>query len=215
MRFLVISVSFFMGLVLCAGQEPGWVPLFNGRDLAGWEIHGEEKWTVQGGAIVGETVQGKYGYLATEKSFRDFDLRLRFKAEGGGNSGVFFRSRMREEDFPGRIQGPQVEVDPNPGKHTAGIYEHPERQWLIWPTPAAERALKPDGWNELEITAIGNHIVTRLNGVQAVEFVDPKLKYRDGVIALQIHSVPATRLQTGAVQVQWKDLYIKDLSTQK
>ena len=215
MRFLVIFVSLFMRLLLTAGQEAEWVSLFNGRDLAGWKIHGKEKWTVEGGAIVGETVQGGYGYLATEKSFRDFDLRLRFKVEGGGNSGVFFRSTMHGEDFPGLIEGTQVEVDADPTRHTGGLYENPKRRWLIWPTAACEAALDSDGWNELELTAEGNHIVTHLNGVRCVEFVDPKPQHTEGIIALQIHSVAASQLNTGAVKVRWKDLYSKDLSTEK
>jgi hypothetical protein len=69
------------------------ISLFNGQDLAGWEIYGTEKWYVEDGMIICESGPDKeYGYLATERSFKDFELTLEFKQEADGNSGVFFRS---------------------------------------------------------------------------------------------------------------------------
>jgi len=62
-----------------ASSESGWVPLFNGKDLSGWKNNGEERWVVEDGAILGESTHNKYGYLTTEKTYRDFNLRLRFK----------------------------------------------------------------------------------------------------------------------------------------
>ena len=56
---------------------PEWESLFNGRDLAGWTEVGNEKWVVEDGAIYGEGITEEYGYLATEKTYRDFHLSLR------------------------------------------------------------------------------------------------------------------------------------------
>ena len=67
-----------------------WVSLFNGKDLSGWVNVGQEKWTVEDGVIHGVGVTKGYGYLKTEKNYKDFELSLRFKCEGDGNSGVFF-----------------------------------------------------------------------------------------------------------------------------
>ena len=211
----LVAVLFLLSLLLSSQQDSGWVALFNGKDLTGWKIWGVEEWKVEDGAIVGETVHGKYGYLATEKTYRDFKLRLRFKAEGGGNSGVFFRSTMHGEGFPGLIEGTQVEVDADPTRHTGGLYENPKRQWLIWPTAACEAALDSTGWNELELTAAENRITTFLNGVRCVEFTDPAQQHTEGVIALQIHSVSSERRTEGAVKVRWKGLLIKELTSGK
>ena len=84
--------------------EPGWVQLFNGKDLTGWVKVGQEQWTVEDGAIYGVGVTKEYGYLRTEQKYVDFDLTLRFKVEADGNSGVFFHS-----DF-----------QPGIGRHLAG-----------------------------------------------------------------------------------------------
>src|SRR5215467_12132002 len=69
-----------------------WVALFNGKDLTGWVNVGGEKWTAEDGTIHGVGVTKGYGYLKTEKNYQDFELTLRFKCEGDGNSGVFFHA---------------------------------------------------------------------------------------------------------------------------
>ena len=69
--------------------------LFNGKDLSGWKIYGTEKWYVEDGNLICESGPDKqYGYLATEKAYKNFDLSLQFKQEANGNSGVFFRSSI-------------------------------------------------------------------------------------------------------------------------
>jgi hypothetical protein len=187
-----------------ATAEKPWVSLFDGTDLSGWKTNGAEKWVVDDGAILGESTAGKYGYLTTEKTYRDFNLRLRFKCETNGNSGVFTRSRITG-DSPKTgpdIVGMQVEVDPT--RHTGGIYESGGRGWVALPTPEGERAIKPRDWIDLEILAQGNHFTTRLNGVQIVDFTDPALKYTEGVIGLQLHT-------GGGVKIRFKDIYIQEL----
>ena len=123
--------------------EDSWVPLFDGKDLSGWRKNGEERWEAEDGTIVGESTVGHYGYLTTEKTYRDFDLRLRFRPEAAGNSGVFFHSRITGTDptHGPDIEGMQVEVDPNPGKHTGGLYESGGRGWVAQPTVEGEQAL--------------------------------------------------------------------------
>jgi len=71
------------------------------------------------------------------------------------------------------IEGMQVEVDPSVGKHTGGLYESGGRGWVKMPAAEGEQALKSGEWNDLEVSVEGNHIVTQLNGVKIVDFVDP------------------------------------------
>ena len=60
-----------------------------------------------------------YGYLGTEKTYKNFEMKGKFKAEGSGNSGIFYHSAITGTD----IVGVQVEVDPRPNMHTGGLYE--------------------------------------------------------------------------------------------
>ena len=199
------------GLLVCIVMLPiattssTWVSLFNGKDLSGWKQNGEEKWVVEDGTILCQSTANKYGYLTTEKSYRDFDLRLKFKPEGEGNSGVFLRSKItgiNPEHGPD-IEGMQVEVDPSVGKHSAGLYESGGRGWVALPTEDGEKALKPGQWNDLQVSVHGNHIVTQLNGMKIVDFSDPAQKFSEGVIGLQIHT-------GGGVKMRWKDLLIRE-----
>jgi 3-keto-disaccharide hydrolase len=203
-RFVMLTLLLVAPVVLAQSgpQSPGkdWVPLFNGKDLTGWKNYGAEKWTVQNGEILGEAVTKAYGYLGTEKTYKNFEMKGRFKAEGSGNSGIFYHSTITGVD----ITGVQVEVDPRPKMHTGGLYETGGRNWLVWPNPEGEQAMKVGDWNDVQFSVRGNHIVTYVNGVKALDYTDPSPKYSDGVIALQLHA-------GGEGKMRFKDLYLREI----
>ena len=174
--------------------------LFNGKDLSGWIIYGTEKWYVENGNLVCESGPDKeYGYLGTEKKFKNFDLTLEFKQEANGNSGVFFRSSIEGT----KISGWQAEVAP-PGSNTGGVYESYGRGWLIKPDPALDKHLKMGEWNTMRILAQGDKVTTYLNGQKMIELVDEKVGKAEGQIALQIHD-------GGGIKVRWRNINIKEL----
>ena len=200
-RALAALVLVLPAAVILAAPAPGeWRPLFNGKDLAGWKPHGAERWAVEKGEILGETLTKEYGYLSTENTYRDFELKAKFKAEGAGNSGIFFHSSLTGTD----IAGVQAEVDPRAGMFTGGLYEAAGREWLIKPAPAAEKALRVGGWNDMRILVQGPRVRTWVNGVAAVDYVDPSPKFTDGVIALQLHS-------GGEGRMRFKDISIREI----
>lgn len=174
--------------------------LFNGKDLSGWTIHGTEKWYVKDGLLVCESGPDKeYGYLTTDKPYKDFELTLEFKQEADGNSGVFVRSTVDGT----KVSGWQVEVAP-PGNHTGGVYESYGRGWLIQPAPEKEKVLKEGKWNKMKIKLVGDTLTSWLNGVEMVTITDAKIGAGEGSIALQIHA-------GGGIKVLWKNIKIKEL----
>jgi hypothetical protein len=98
----------------------------------------------------------------------------------------------------------QVEVDPRPNMHTGGLYETGGRQWIVWPSPDGEKAMKTGEWNDVRFSVIGNHIVTWVNGVLALDYTDPKPKFTEGIIALQLHA-------GGEGKMRFKDLFIREV----
>lgn len=183
--------------------ETAWVSLFNGKDLSGWITVGNEKWTVEDGAIHGVAVTREYGYLQTQKTYRDFELSLRFRCEANGNSGVFFHTQFK----PGTAdvsQGLQFEIDQVLNHHTAGIYGD-GRGWVVWPAPENETVVRQNDWNDYVLKVVGNRYIARLNGVLMVDFTDPNPKSFDGYIALQLHS-------GGVGDMRFKDIFIRDLT---
>src|SRR5688572_18682912 len=146
----LLTISFFC-LITIASAAQSSKKLFNGKNLDGWKVHGTEKWYVEDGNLVCESGPDKgYGYLSTDKQYKDFVLTLKFKQEANGNSGVFIRSGIEGT----KISGWQVEVAPQ-GHHTGGIYESYGRGWLIQPKPKDEKHLKAGKWNTLKIKAVG------------------------------------------------------------
>jgi len=206
---LTLAVIVVAGTVLIAQEKaklPGedWVSLFNGADLTGWTKIGHESWTVENGVIHGKGLTPAYGYLETNKDYKDFQLSLRFKCVGDGNSGVFFHTGFK----PGSVdttQGMQFEIDCTMMHHTGGVYGEDGRGWVVWPAPENESVVLMGEWNDYLVEVIGNRYKSRLNGVPMVDFTDPNPSSFDGKIALQLHA-------GGKGNMEFKDLWIRDLS---
>ncbi len=174
--------------------------LFNGKNLNGWTVHGTEKWYVEKGELVCESGPDKaYGYLSTDKKYKNFELTLKFKQEANGNSGVFFRSSIEGV----KISGWQVEVAPL-NMHTGGIYESYGRGWMMQPKAEDEKWLKQGKWNTMKIRVLNDQVTTWLNGHQMIDLADSKIGAANGFIALQIHD-------GGGIKVRWKDIVLKEL----
>jgi hypothetical protein len=176
------------------------VSLFNGKDLTGWKIYGTEKWYIDNGQLVCESgPDKKYGYLATEKFYKNFDLTVEFLQESNGNSGVFFHSTIEGV----KIAGWQCEVAPK-GHDTGGIYESYGRGWLKQIDDDKENILKPGKWNKMRLRVEGPRVQTWLNGKPMVDISDEKIGKANGSIALQIHD-------GGGIKVRWRKLIVEEL----
>ena len=193
MKTLFAIIILIPSLTALAQEES----MFNGRDLTGWRVHGTEKWYVAGGELVCESGPDKqYGYLSSEKEYKDFELTLEFYQESNGNSGVFFHSQVEGT----KVSGWQAEVAPM-NHHTGGIYESYGRGWLIKPDPSLEKSLKENSWNTMKVKVSGNTVTTWLNGQQMITLTDEKIGSVTGRISLQIHD-------GGGVRVRWRNLRI-------
>ena len=98
MRWFASLVTTALCLVaLTASAEEKFVPLFNGKNLDGWEGD-PDLWHVAAGEIVGSTEKKKIptnSFLATKKHYKNFVLKLKFKL-GNHNSGIQFRSKLHD-----------------------------------------------------------------------------------------------------------------------
>lgn len=183
-----------------------WIQLFNGTDLNGWTKVGAESWTVEQDSVLhGRGLTKAYGYLETDKDYKDFQLSLRFKCVGDGNSGVFFHTGFKPNSVD-TTQGKQFEIDCTMMHHTGGVYAEDGRGWIVWPSPENEGVVRKGDWNDYFVEVIGNRYRSRLNGVWMIDYTDPKPgSDADGKIALQLHA-------GGAGNMQFKDIWIRDLS---
>jgi type 1 glutamine amidotransferase len=210
-----------------AGLEPGFVSLFDGKTLDGWE--GDRNiWSVQDGAITGQTTAEtklkENNFLVWKDQVEDFELRLKFRLENG-NSGIYYHAQKRR---PGQTEGDpligtQADFDAS-GRWTGVIMEYLLRNVLAergqkvvideggkkQATPLGDPAellaiVQPEQWNDYTVVAKGGNVVLNINGVTMCELDDrdPK-RLVHGWLALQVHVGSPMR-------VQFKDIYLRRL----
>ncbi|MHC4431300.1 MAG: 3-keto-disaccharide hydrolase [Planctomycetota bacterium] len=218
-------------------SSEGWISLFNGRDLSGWD--GDPRlWSVKGGVIHGETTPEKPARGNTFLIWRggrlaDFELRLKFRIENG-NSGVQYRSKEVDKWV---VSGYQAEVENNPGKvgflyHERGrgrlvnvgdfmVIDAEGKKGVVGKVSDAD-ALVKDGyykekdWNEYRIIAQSNHLVHYLNGYQTMELIDNDRVTDPGnprdTRGAAREGLLALQIHQGPpMVVQFKDIRIKNL----
>ena len=157
-----------MFLLFAMADETGFVPLFDGKTLKGWQLvapHGRG-YVVEDGAIVCPADGG--GNLLTDRQYGDFILRLEYKLSAGGNNGIGIRTPLAgDAAYVGMEiqvlddQHAQYKGKIKPEQHTASIYDV---------FPARTGFQKPAGeWNEEEIHVEGRRVKITLNGVVTID----------------------------------------------
>lgn len=215
MRLLTkLPICVFLSLICLESMaqksaDEGWISLFNGRNLEGWnQKNGEAKYTVENGEIVGTTVANTANsFLCTNENYGDFILELDLKVAEGMNSGIQFRSESKSDYQNGRVHGYQMEIDPSDRAWSGGIYDEAKRGWLYIPDMnlAAKSAFKHNDWNKYRIEAIGSTIRTWVNGIPISYLVDDETP--SGLIALQVHAIYGEMKE--GMQIRWKNIKIK------
>lgn len=225
MKIGLLFTLLLSGLSLSqAADDDGFVSLFDGKTLDGWEQHsGKAPYKVEDGAIVGTTVANTdNSFLCTKKKYGDFIFELEFKVHPQMNSGVQFRSEYYAKEttveingkprkFPAdRVFGYQYEIDPSARAFTGGIYDEARRGWLadLKENEAARKAFKQNDWNKIRIECKGDSIKTWINGVPASDLKDGLTK--EGLIALQVHGIGKNTEKAGE-EVRWRNIRIKEL----
>lgn len=201
--------------------DDGFVSLFNGQNLDGWEQKGgTAKYEARDGVIVGTSVpHTPNSFLCTKQRYADFILEFEFKLHPELNSGVQIRSNSIPEHDNGRVHGYQCELENFDRKRfwTAGIYDEARRGWL-YPAKHDEhlkaafarqgvRITNRTGWNHVRIVAQGDRILTFLNGEHRADLRDDMTP--EGFIALQVHGVGG---RVDPMEVCWRNLRLKRLT---
>jgi len=218
---LILMALVFSAAMAADDTEKGFVSMFNGKDLTGWEGK-PGGWWVEDGAITSRSTKEKpckkHHYLMWRGGKPgDFELRLSYRVVGG-NSGIQLRSReVPDWDTRGyqadleagaqwsgclfehmrggvAMRGTKVVIDADGTKHVTEFADPAELQ----------KKIKADGWNDYVVIARGNEITLKINGVLMAQAIDNDKQHaaRKGVLALQMHPGPP-------MTVQFKNLRIK------
>jgi len=238
-----LSVALSIGILLLCGatvsaqdqetpepDEEGFVAIFNGEDMTGWE--GKEGWwNVEDGALTARSTTErpcvKHNYLMWRGGTAegDFELKFSYKIDGG-NSGVQFRSRELDN---WDIEGYQADIEAGT-TWTGCLFEVKVRNGGV-AMRGTRTTTNPDGtqeieeigdpeelmgkvkqgeWNDYHIIARGDHVTLIINGVVMCEAIDRAERRVEpgGMIAFQMHPGPP-------MVVQFKNVRLKMLNEEE
>ncbi len=162
-----------LGATAVQKAEPGFVSLFNGKDLTGWVYgkRGEREnksglgYQVENGVLYSTVADG--GNLYTEKEYADFVLRFDFRLTENANNGIGIRAPISGDTA---YQGIEIQVLDDSGSKYAKLQPWQYHGSVYGIVPAKRGFQKPVGeWNAEEITAKGPHITVKLNGTTIVD----------------------------------------------
>ena len=92
--FALLALGWIVSTVApkTAAQDAGWTTLFDGKTLDGWSQVGQSNWHVADGVLIADKMEGKEaGYLVSNKSYKNFIVRVEFWPSDDANSGIYFR----------------------------------------------------------------------------------------------------------------------------
>jgi putative heme-binding domain-containing protein len=222
----ILSVLCLFGLVLemsSAEETKGeFKPLFNGKDLTGWDGN-PALWSVREGMIVGQTTdpkQLKYNEFLIWRGgmVKNFELKAKIKITGNNNTGIQYRSKERPDLGKWVVSGYQCDIHPN-APYTAMMYEEkgrgiigqngqsvvvdPEtKRWLVTEREPVKVAVAE--WHEYSVKAVGNKMSHYIDGKLTTELLDFNEQARalEGLVAFQIHAGPVMEVQIKEVMLK-------------
>jgi len=191
----IVAISFG-----ASAADTGWISLFNGKDLTGWQnardAKAENKWKAEDGTLTNTATGHDGNDIATVEKFKDFELKIEYKTVKDGNSGVYLRGRIELQVLDSAGKNP-------PGKGDDGaVYDQ---------FPPKVNATKPVGeWNSLEVSYVGDVLTAKLNG-QVIHDKQQIAKVTGGALPGGVDEPGPLMLQGNHGKVWYRNIMIKSL----
>jgi hypothetical protein len=200
-RAWIAAAASAVALLGCAhGKGDGWQMLIDGdQGLENFERVGDANWRGEGGAIVAD--RGKSGFLVTKNSYRDFQVRAEFWAEGDTNSGVFIRCDSKDQINAKNCYEVNIwDTRPDPKFGTGAIVD-------VKPVSVPLKVRAGGKWNTYEISAKGSQLTVKLNGVETAIAQDGR--HVEGPFGLQYATGGINGAQGGPIK--WRKVQVRSL----
>jgi hypothetical protein len=198
-----------VNLLNAQDASDGWEQLFDGKSLKGWQATGDADWEAVDGEI--RVTRGNPGWLMTKRNFKDFDLRVEFKAPSATNSGIFLRTPLTPIDPAKDCYELNIAPRDNPYP-TASLVG----RWKISTTPEGYSVRLPTGesrfrrsggpahsidawdgqWHAFDVSLDGAAVLISLDGALLTTYIAPAagsnpqggrigLQYREGPVSFR------------------------------
>ncbi len=189
-------------LVVASGQlfadhhdgEEGWISLFNGKDLTGWEANeNPDTFKVAEGVLVVKGDRAHLFYVGDVKDhdFKNFEWKCEIMTKPGANSGMYFHTKYQDSGWPEKGYEVQVNCSQSDRKKTGGLYGVDD---------VMDKAPHEDNeWFTQHVIVTGNHVVVKVNDEVTTDYTEPKDASRE-------EGRPAGRLlDSGTFAIQGHD----------
>ncbi|WP_025761918.1 3-keto-disaccharide hydrolase [Dyadobacter tibetensis] len=210
-RFGRIIVFIAVSLLLVGTQvhaQDGWVSLFNGQNLDGWEVgENASSFSVSEGRIKVAGPKAHLFYMGPVKNhnFKNFEFQATVMTMSGANSGIYFHTTFQEASWPKLGYEVQVNNSHTDWKRTGSLYNVVDIK---------ENYARDNEWFSEYIKVEGKHITVKINGVTVVDYEEKDVDKRpedtidriikSGTFALQAHDPKSV--------VYYKDIKVRPLT---
>jgi hypothetical protein len=188
--------------------QNGWIELFNGKDLTGWKIGGDQStFQIKDSALMtkGPVAHAFYDGPVNTHDFKNFELMVDVMAAPNSNGGIYFHTEFQASGFPRKGFEVQVNNTYNTDPIKTGSLYHVQ--------DVGTSDIKDNQWYTTHIIVQGNTVTVNINGKQVVKWTQtpdwnggregPGRVIGRGTIALQGHDPDST--------VYYKNIRIKPL----
>jgi len=198
----LVLVAFVMaasGVERTAAQEAGWVSLFDGKTLTGWQpAERPESWALEDGSLVTRGDRSHLFYVGTvaNHEFKNFELSAEVMTAPGSNSGIYVHTKLQGPGWPEAGYEMQV-INSNPPVTGDAYVEHKMTGSIYAIRNTWKAPVKDDEWFRYRVRIVGKTIQTFINDVLTCEYTEPENPFRppdkrgrmlgSGTFALQAH----------------------------
>lgn len=216
MKYSILAViTLFLACNSENSNHNEWQSLFNGEDLSEWTINeNPETFSVKDRMIIanGNRSHLFYSGPVNNADFKNFEFKAKVKATDRSNSGIFIHTKFQEEGWPS--QGYEAQVSNRPQLGGPEDYVELKRTGSLYAIRNAYKQVAPDNeWMDYYIKVLGKNVQIKINGIETVNYTEPKVPNRgknnstqvlsNGTFALQGHDPGST--------VMYKDIFVKVL----
>ncbi len=200
-RLLILSAALVSSLTLIACSTapsgPEWKTLIDGgKGLENWNVVGDANWSAENDAVVAD--KGSAGFLVSKNAYKDFTIYAEFWAATDTNSGIFIRATDPQKISADSSYEVNIwDIRPDPSYGTGAVVN-----FAKVPVPLVNKA--GGQWNTMEVTASGQSITVKLNGVTTVSLQNGK--FSSGPFALQFG--PGVNNALGG-PIKWRKVMVK------